>query len=390
MRERSIIHINVADFAVAVERLVDSRLRGRPVIIAPGGTTRAAVYDMSEESYQNGVRKGMTLGRALGRCRDAVVLPPRPVRYERAMTRLVKHALPYSPLIEMTDHNGHLFVDATGTGRLFGPPPDVAWRIRKAVRTDMWLDPVWSVAPNKLVAKVATRMVKPDGEYVIGAGEEQDFLKPVPLHLIPGIEREDLKRFREFSLTRAGHVVHLSMEQLNIMLGTRSGSLYHAVRGIDPSPVLPVGQMPPVVVADHEFTDNTNRAAVVHGALYGLAERTGADLRKRRLTTRRIKVFIDYSDGRRVARQAVAHPSTANDVRLFVLAKRVLERAWTRRAGIRHLRLICDRLTYPPAQMALFAQDEKENQMSAPLMFALDTIRRRFGFNAIRVGRTFV
>ena len=116
MRERSIIHINVADFAVAVERLVDSRLRGRPVIIAPGGAARAAVYDMSEESYQSGVRKGMTLGRALGCCRDAVVLPPRPTRYEHAMIRLVKHALPYSPLIEMTDHNGHLFVDATRTG----------------------------------------------------------------------------------------------------------------------------------------------------------------------------------------------------------------------------------------------------------------------------------
>jgi DNA polymerase-4 len=388
MRERSIIHINVADFAVAVERLVDSRLQGRPVIIALGGAARAAVYDMSEESYQSGVRKGMTLGRALGCCRDAVVLPPRPARYERAMIRLVKHALPYSPLIEMTDHNGHLFVDATKTGRLFGPPPDVAWRIRKAVRADMGFDPIWSVAPNKLIAKVATRMVKPAGEYVIGAGEEKDFLKSVPLHLIPGIEGEDLKRFREFNLTRAGHAASLSMGQLNIMFGSGGGSLYNAVRGIDPSPVLPVGQKSPVVVADHEFADNTNHVAVVQGALYGLAERAGADLRKRRLTARRVKVLLDYSDGRRIIRQAAANPSTANDYRLFVPAKSALERAWTRRAGIRHLRLICDRLTYPPAQMALFAEDENESRMSGPLIFALDAIRHRFGFNAIRVGRT--
>jgi DNA polymerase-4 len=388
MRERSIIHINVADFAVAVERLVDSRLRGRPVIIAPGGAARAAVYDMSEESYQNGVRKGMTLGRALACCRDAVVMPLRPARYERAMIRLIKHALPYSPLIEMTDYNGHLFVDATGTGKLFGPPPDVAWRIRKALRTDMGFDPIWSVAPNKLVAKVATRMVKPAGEYVIGDGEEQDFLKPVPVHLIPGIETEDLKRFREFNLTRAGHVANLSVEQLNIMFGTRSVSLYYAVRGIDPSPVLPVGQKPPVVVADYEFTSDTNHVAVVQGALYGLAERAGADLRKRRLTARRIKVLLDHSDGRRVARQTVANPATANDFPLFVLAKSALKRAWTRRAGIRHLRLICDRLTYPPAQMALFTEDEKENKMTESLIFALDTIRHRFGFNAIRVGIT--
>ncbi len=291
-------------------------------------------------------------------------------------------------MIEMTDHNGHLFVDATRTGRLFGPPPDVAWRIRKAVRTDMGFDPIWSVASNKLTAKVATRMVKPAGEYVIGAGEEQDFLKPVPVHFIPGIEVEDLKRFREFNLTRAGHVAHLSMEQLNIMFGRRSGSLYCAVRGIDPSPVLSVGQRPPVVVTDYEFSNDTNQMAVIQGALYGLAERAGVDLRKSRLTARRIKILLDYSDGRRVARQAVAHPATANDFRLFVLAKRALERAWTRRVGIRHLRLICDRLTYPPAQMALFAEDEKENKMSDPLIFALDAIRHRFGFNAIHVGRT--
>jgi DNA polymerase-4 len=388
MRERSIIHINVADFAVAVERLVDSRLRGRPVIIASGGSARAAVYDMSEESYQNGVRKGMALGLALRRCRNAIVLPPHPARYERAMTRLVKHALPFSPLIEMTDHNGHLFIDVTRTRKLFGPPPDVAWRIRKTVRTDMDFDPIWSVAPNKLVAKVATRVVKPAGEYIIGAGEEEDFLKPLPVHLIPGIEREDLKRFREFNLTRAGHAANLSMGQLNVIFGKHSRSLYDAVRGIDQSSVLPVGQKQPTISADHEFGNDTNHVAVVEGTLYRLVERAGADLRKLRLTARRIRVALDYSDGRRIIRQVVVNPATANDFRLFVLAKTALERSWTRRVGIRHLRLIFDRLTYPPAQMKLFVEDKKENKMSDTLIFALDAIRHRFGFNTIRVGRT--
>ena len=360
MRERSIIHINVADFAVAVERLMDSRLRGRPVIIAPEGAVRAAVYDMSEESYQSGVRKGMALRRALRYCRDAIVLSPHPACYERAMTQLFKHALPYSPLIEVTDHNGHLFVDATGTGKLFGPPPDVAWRIRKTVRADMGFDPIWSVAPNKLVAKVATRMVKPTGEYIVGAGDEEDFLKPLPLHLIPGIEREDLKRFREFNLTRAGHVANLSMGQLNVLFGSRSRNLCDAVRGIDPSPVAPIGQKRPMVSVDHEFGDDSNDVAVVGGVLYQLIEQAGADLRRRRLTARQIKIIIDYSDGKRIIRQAAANPATANDFRLFAVAKLALKRAWKRRVRIRHLRLICDRLTYPPAQMGLFAEYEEE------------------------------
>ncbi len=388
MRERSIIHINVADFAVAVERLVDRRLKERSVIIAHDAAVRARVYDMSEEAYQNGVRKGMALRRALRYCRDAVVLPLHPFRYERAMVQLLKDALPYSPLIEASDYDGHLFVDVTGTGRLFGPPPDIAWRIRKAMRANMGVDPIWSVAPNKLVAKVATRMVKPIGEYIVGAGEEACFMKPLPIHLVPGVEREDLECFREFNLTRTGHVASLSMGQLYVMFGNRSHSLYNAVRGIDPSPVLPVGKAPPVVSVDNAFGNDTNTGKSVEGALYRLVEKAGVDLRKRRLTSKRVKIVLDYSDGKRIIRQATADPATANDFRLFAVAKTALERAWKRRVRIRHLRLICDRLTYPPAQMALFSEYEQEKKKSDNLIFALDSIRRRYGFNAVRTGRT--
>lgn len=387
MRERSIIHINVADFAVAVERRVDSRLRKRPIIVVHDVSIRATVYDMSEESYQGGVRKGMTLRRARRYCRDAVVLSLHPDRYERAMTQLLKHALPYSPLIEVTDHNGHLFIDVTGTGRLFGPPPDIAWRIRKIVRSDMGLDPIWSVAPNKLLAKAATRIVKPAGEYIIGAGEEADFMKPLPIHLIPGIEREDLKHFQEFNLTRAGHVADLSMAQLNVLFGNRSRSLHDAVRGIDLSPVFPLARKPPPVSSDYEFGNDTNDVEMVESALYRLVEKAGVGLRKQRMAARRIRLVLDYSDGRRIARQIAVHPATANDFRLFVMAKRVLERAWTRRIRIRHLRLICDRLTYPPAQIELFSENEQKKRKSDTLIFALDSIRNRFGFNAICMGR---
>ena len=192
MSERAIIHLNVADFAVAVERTLDRRLQRRPVIVAPAAAVRAAVYDMSEEAYQAGVRKGMLLRCALRRCRDAAVLPPRPERYERAMAVLVRQALQFSPLIEPGRGDGHLFVDVTGTERLFGPPMDVAWRLRRQARENVRLDPIWSVAPNKLVAKVATRLVKPDGEYIVATGEEAAFLSPVPVELIPGIETPDL------------------------------------------------------------------------------------------------------------------------------------------------------------------------------------------------------
>ena len=384
---RSIVHLNVADFAVAVERAVDHRLNERPVIIAPEGAARAAVYDMSNEAYMAGIRKGMALRRAVRLCRDVQVLPPHPDRYELAMRDVLKRALPYSPLIETGEDDGHLFMDATGTSRLFGPPMDVAWRLRKQIKTDLGLDPIWSVAPNKLVAKAATRLVKPDGEYIVAAGEEESLLAPLPVNLVPGIEHNDQLRLREFNLTHAFQVSALSLEQLEIPFATRALSLYEAVRGIDPSPVLPVGQKPPKVIADHEFGNDTNNVHTLEGVLYGLVEQVGSQLRRRRRAARRIAIILDYSDGMRRARQVAARPATANDLTLFELARRTLQLAWVRRVRIRHMRLICDRLIFPPAQLELFAADQKANDNRSGLITAIDSIRHRFGNESIRMGR---
>jgi len=386
--ERSIIHLNIADFAVAVERAIDCRLKERPVIIAPEGAVRAAVYDMSEEAYRNGIRKGMALGRAVRLCRDARLLPPHPDRYEHAMHSLLKQTLPYSPLIETGEADGHLFLDVSGTARLFGPPADVAWRLRRQVKKDLGLDPIWSVAPNKLVAKVATRLVKPDGEYIVGAGEEESLLAPLPISLVPGIERGDLLRLQEFNLTRVSQFTALSLEQLQIPFGARALFLYQTARGIDPSPVLAVGQKAPRVIADHEFGNDTNDRSSLESILYRLVEQTGDRLRRRRLAARRVAVILDYSDGKRCARQLAARPATANDLTLFQLARRTLLLAWTRRVRIRHVRLICDRLIFPPAQLELFADAQRQTQKRDNLVVAIDSIRHRFGNEAVRVGRT--
>jgi DNA polymerase-4 len=386
--ERSIIHLNVADFAVAVERAVDCRLKDRPVIIAPEGAARAAVYDMSEEAYRNGICKGMALGRAVRLCRDARILPPHPDRYEHAMRSLLKQTLPYSPLIETGEADGHLFMDVSGTARLFGPPADVAWRLRRQVKKDLGLDPIWSVAPNKLVAKVATRLVKPDGEYIVGAGEEESLLAPLPIRLVPGIERDDLLRLQEFNLTRVSQFTALSLEQLQIPFGARALFLYQTARGIDPSPVLPMGQKPPKVIADHEFGDDTNDRSSLESILYRLVEQVGDRLRRHRRAARRVAVILDYSDGMRCARQLAARPATANDLTLFQLARRTLLLAWTRRVRIRHVRLICDRLIFPPAQLKLFADEQRQIQKRDNLIVAIDSIRHRFGNEAVRVGRT--
>jgi DNA polymerase-4 len=387
MHERTIIHLNVADFAVAVERVLDARLRERPVVIAPEGASRAAVFDMSDEAFQHGIRKGMALARAQRLCRDTVVIAPHADRYEQAMRDLLAHALPYSPLIEMTDSNGHLFIDATGTHRLFGPAYDIAWRIRKAVRKELGLDPIWSVAHNKLLAKVATRVVKPAGEYILDEGQEQAFLSPLPVALVPGLDEADLVHLREYRLDRVGQVLAWTLPQLEVVFAGRGQFLYESVRGIDASPVLPVGAERPEIAAEHDFGNDSNDVETLHATLFSLIEKSGPKLRQRRLAAGRLGIVLDYSDGIRVARQGSLVPASANDQRLFEMAKGVLDRAWTRRVRIRHLRLCLDRLTFPPAQLDLFADRNQPMPKDDRLMQSLDAIRGKFGVAAVRFGR---
>ncbi len=388
-RPRSVVHLNITDFAVAVERMVDSRLKGHPVIIAPEATARAVVYDMSEEAYQAGVRKNMPLQRALRCCRDAAVLPPHPDRYERVMQDLFREVLSYSPLIEPGEADGHLFIDVTGTSRLFGPSVDVAWRMYHQIKARLGLTPVWSVAPNKLVSKVATRLVKPTGEYVVGDGEESAFLAPLPLVLLPGIESGDLCRLRELNLSLVRQVADLTLDQLNIPFGKRAGMIFDFVRGIDPSPVLPAGQRPRTIMADHEFGNDTNDVAMVEHAVYRLVEKIGATLRKQGRAAATLAIMLDHSDGLRRFRQMAVRPPSGNDITLFETVRSILYLAWTRRVRLRHIRLICAKPVFPPAQMELFFSDSVViAQKRASLINAVDHIRERFGHDSIGMGRS--
>ncbi len=386
---RAVIHLNIADFAAAVEQMANTHLKNRPVIIAPQSAHRAVVYDMSDDAFQAGVRKGMALQRAQRLCKEACVRPPRLERYEQVMRTVAEFTRPFSPLVECGAADGHVFLDITGTRRLLGPPVDVAWRLHRRVQRELGFDPIWSVAPNKLLAKVATRLAKPRGEYIVAAGEETRVLAPLPLHVIPGIERDELARLAEFGLTEVSQMTALNLGQLRVLAGNRADFVYTAVRGIDASPVRPAGQRAPAVSVGHAFDEDTNDAAEVEGVLYGLVEKAGKDLRQQLLATADLALLIDYSDGLRSSRRKKACPPTANDMRLFELARQVLYLAWWRRVRIRHIRLICERLVFPPAQqLDLFAPRDVQEQRRTRLVAALDAVRQRFGDRALRIGRT--
>ena len=385
--ERSILHFNVADFAVAVERVADSSLKSRPVIVAPLQAARTVVYDMSDEAYHDGVRKGMVLSQARRLCRQAAVVAPRVDLYRKAMQGLLKEVRGYSPLVEHGLEDGHLFVDVTGTHRLFGPAPDVGLRVWREVRSSLGLNPIWALASNKLVAKVASRLVKPVGEYIVAAGEEEDFLAPLAVSLLPGLRSGELRQLQEFRIITIGQLADLSPSQLMVPFGSRSGYLHDASRGRDAAGVQAESQEEDVVEFNHRFTTDTNDQQEVEGLVAELAGRACAELRRRRQEARRVGIWLHYSDGGQVVRQGSVRRGSSSDFVLRQLALSALERAWLRRTRLRTVRMVCDRLHMQSPQLPLFPETEVREQRREKLLSAMDVIRSRFGHGLIGAGR---
>lgn len=385
-RERFIIHFNVADFAVAVERECDIGLRRRPVIIAPLGAGRAVVYDMSEEAFQSGVRKGMQLFQAQRRCPDAVVLPPRVEIYQRAMHDCLRRVKRFSPLVEHGAADGHFFLDVTGTHRLFGPPPDIGWKVRKEFSRDLGIAPIWTLSPNKLVAKVASRLVKPVGEYIVGAGEEEAFLAPLPVSLLPGVQTREMRRLQELSIKKVGQLARFSREQLMVPFGNRSDFFYRSSRGIDHREVVSGIRQSAVFSCDHHFEDDTNDQRQVRRVIAELAARAGAKLRRRGQEARRIGLKIGYSDGVTVVRQVSRRLGSSSNVVLRDLALLALNRAWRRRTRLRSCQLSCAGLHRRSPQLSLPNFDPALARSQSAVTKAMNTICHRFGENAIQLG----
>src|SRR5207245_2161773 len=182
--ERAVLHLDIPAFPVAVERVVDRGLAGRPVAVAPPGSSRVPILAASAEAVREGVRSGMPLFRALRVCRELIVLPPHEALYRRASDAILKLLSCYSPVLEPAGA-GHVFLDMTGTRGLFGPAVDAASRIRREVLDRLRLLPTLGVARNKLVGRVAARVVRPDGLLDVLPGTEAPSRPPQRVGWLP-------------------------------------------------------------------------------------------------------------------------------------------------------------------------------------------------------------
>jgi DNA polymerase-4 len=385
---RTIIHIDVSDFPVAVERVLEPRLRQRPVIVAVQTATRSLVAALSREAADLGVQRGMPLPQARKYCHDLIVLPPNEELYSRATNALLTLLGRFSPVIEPLRF-GHAYLDMTGSTRLFGTAVDAAARAQREIRDRLRLDAVAGVASNKLVSKVASDLLcrqRPQSPLCdVHHGEEKRFLSPLPVTCLPGVQNRVREQLGELNVRRVYDLALIQAEHLQMLFGRFGLLLFQRARGIDERPVQPVKKAPEIV-EPLELAEDCNDFNHIRRLTFGLLARATRRLRQGDLRARGLSLEIRYSDYHEAAAR-VRIPPAQTDEELLTAATAALEKTLTRRVRVRKITLRLDGLAPASPQLELFSSAEPKR---AALGRALDAIRDRYGENAIQFGRAAV
>lgn len=384
--ERDILHLTVPAYAVAVARVADPALRGRPVAIAPGLSDRAIISSVSAEAGRDGVLAGMSVLQGRRLCPALLTLPPNPQLLGRADRALQKLAGQYSPLVE-NQPAGRLFLDLTGSRRLLGPGRDIAMRLERELETQLRLVATLGVAGNKLVSKIAAEYLERPGVCDILRGSEQTFIAPLPVRVLPGIGnvREQLL-LRELNLRRVSELAALQLPQLRLVFGPFAPLVRQRALGQDLTPVLPPRRSPEIS-AESYLSRAENDTSVLQAELCRLVEDCGLRLRRLGRACAELQLTIHYADGRQQSRTQQLRQAQNHDLLLYQATAELFAALNNRRTRLKGLKLSCRQLENSGQQGHLFAASGPAPRQQA-LQQALDRIRSKYGMRSICSGRT--
>lgn len=377
--DREIIYLTVPAFPVAVERVIHPELRGRPIVVSPLGAARSIVTALSPEAWNAGIRKGMAVAKAMRCCRSTIVLPPNESLYLRASRAIFKVLESFSPVLEPSGH-GHAYMDITGTGRLFGPPRDTAWKAQKEIRRQLHLDAALGVASNKMVSKIASEVIRPAGLQDVPHGDESAFLSPLPVRLLPGVGPQTERQFDDFNIRIIHDVAAMRLDLLTLTFGRFGFVLHQRAQGIDRTPVYPLRTVP-ALEQEKVLPEDSNDYNVLKSVLLDLCERAGRHLREKKQCAGRMELRIRYADYREDGHRLQLRPPLQSSSVMYTRTLLLLDAVLKRRTRVRSMNLCLTELSPGSAQLELFTDPAPERRLR--LEFAIDALRNRYGNSII-------
>jgi len=291
-KQRKIIHIDMDAFYASVEQRDDASLRGKPVVVAWKGE-RSVVCAASYEARKYGIRSAMSAIRAERLCPDAIFVPPDFVRYKAASKHMREIFQRHTDLIEPLSLD-EAYLDVTEPKLDLGSATAIAECIRMQIREEIHLTASAGVAPNKLLAKIASDWRKPDGIFVIRPSQVEAFLTPLPVSKIHGVGKVMQAKLTALGIETVGDLRLRELMELEQRFGRFGKRLYECARGIDERAVQPNQRVKSISSEDTFRSDVT--LAALDDSIRQLAEKTWNATRKTTRIGRTVVLKLKTSD----------------------------------------------------------------------------------------------
>ena len=372
--ERTIVHLDLDTFFVSVERLVNSSLIGKPVII--GGTgDRGVVASCSYEARSFGVHSAMPIKMARYLCPQALYIRGDYEQYEKyskVVTDIIKEV---APVVEKASIDEH-YLDLTGMDKYFGC---VKWtkELKEKIKKDSGLPISFGLSQNKTVSKIATGESKPNGELEIKPDYVRPFLDPLSVSKIPMVGEKTSLTLRSMGIPTIKVLSGFPVKMLEKVLGDNGKTIWLKANGIDNNPVEPYTERKSIS-SEETFQKDTTDVDMLNERFIGMIEKLAFQLRKENKVTSCITVKIRYSNFDTHTQQ-LKIPFTSSDHVLIETARQLFEKLYSRRMLIRLIGVRFTGLVSGSHQINLF---EDTSEMIS-LYQAMDKMRKRFGDKAV-------
>jgi len=371
-------------FYASVEQRDNPDLKGKPVVVG-GGTNRGVVAAASYEARKFGIRSAMPMAEAIRRCDHLVRVKPRMSHYKDASKTIFSIFREFTPLVEGLSLD-EAFLDVTASVKLFGSPERMAAKIKQRILDDTALTASVGVAQNKLIAKIASDLDKPDGLTIVLPDNYRERLDPLPVRVIPGIGRETLRRLDQIRVATVRDLRQADNRDLEPIFGRFTQKTRDRASGIDDRPVVP-SREEKSISAEETYDQDLSRPADMNRELLRLADRTAARLRKSLLGAGTVQLKIRRADFSTYTRQRSVKPPVNGTDQIYAVAKELLDTWLASNPGAR-IRLlgVGGSNLVPAEQPDLFEADTR--QSTSAIDETVDEIREKFGSLSVSRAKT--
>jgi DNA polymerase IV len=374
---RTIAHLDQDTFFVSVERLHNSSLIGKPVIIGGMGD-RGVVAGCSYEARQYGVHSAMPMKLARNLCADAVFIRGDLQDYSKYSNMVTQIIAERAPVFEKASIDEH-YLDITGMDRFFGC---YKWasELRQYIIKETGLPISMGLSLNKTVSKIATGEAKPNGQIQVQQPMLRPFLDPLSIRKIPMIGSKTYYTLRTMGIATIGTLSRIPPEVMENMMGKNGRVIWQRANGIDSSPVQAWSERKSIGT-ESTFETDTIDIAYINDLLVRMCEKVAYRLRKKQQLTGCVTVKIRYANfDTHTLQQTV--PYTSFDHVLIPVCKELFRRLYTRRMLIRLVGIQFSRLVHGVQQLNMF----EETPELISLYQAIDRMRRKHGESALHRG----